>query len=446
MRDLDESAFSTLRRRLGQVYADEGVARVLGATSMCEWFATREQRVQGVADCAMSSATGVLTKLWVLGETVPLRAVREALGSPADVLTAAGWLEGVGDDHQRSPLSILPCNDLWVVTDHLHSQDKPESVFFPDSSSVNLFCCLPESKGHHLDIGTGCGMTAIAAARNGQEVDVNDLNPRALTLTRMAFALNGCPRPNIREGDFTSIEGQFDSIAFNLPLPSGAGGVTDDEPIHSRSNRGDILREVLEWLPGRLLPRAVSVLHARFPDDISGFGLYLEKLCAGSRLQGLAVYAPDKGTGNYGVLVLRRTGLVGFKCLKIDPNDTAWREHWGWQAVSDLLDARQVSIPPAPLSRLRIASWIRPLARVKLLLEGGWRIEAMQLFGVELSYTEAQAFLLLGEGHTLEKAANSLASTFSITRDVAEKTVGQLAVRLLSAGLAALDRSGSTEP
>jgi hypothetical protein len=437
MHSLNSQEFSSLRQRLSLHFTDKLVAEVLGANSMCEWFVTRKDKPVNIPTDREDSTTVSLTNLWVLGEAVPEQLVQHALGDLAKCLSNAGWLIPSDEECMQSSLSILPCDGLWLVTDHMRNQDQSDSVFFPDSSSVNSFCCFPRSDGPHLDVGTGCGLTALAAARNGQEVEINDVNARALTLTQIGFKLNGFTSPRIHEGDFARVDGRFNSIAFNLPVPSDAG-MSPTEPVHSRSPRSDLLEKMFDWLPAHLALGGLVVVHTRFPDDILGFGRSLETICSSLGWRGLAVHAPNNGTGFFGVLVLQREGSAGFKSIEFDPNDTVWRTHWEWPAILDLLRAKPVSDSLSLTSHLELVPWVRPLARMSIAPDGKWGVETVKLFRVELSGADAQAFRLLAEGRSLEETIEYVSGRFSLTRDQAEGSVNQLATRLLSAGLATL--------
>ena len=69
-----------------------------------------------------------------------------------------------------------------------------------------------------LDLGTGCGVQSLHLARHADEVVATDLNPRALDLARITFALNGTT-VDLRLGDlYQPVAGErFDLIATNPP-------------------------------------------------------------------------------------------------------------------------------------------------------------------------------------------------------------------------------------
>ena len=70
-----------------------------------------------------------------------------------------------------------------------------------------------------LDLGCGCGIQALLAARHSAHVIATDINPRALALTRLNSALNGFKNIETLEGRyFEPLQGKnFDLILANLP-------------------------------------------------------------------------------------------------------------------------------------------------------------------------------------------------------------------------------------
>jgi len=76
-----------------------------------------------------------------------------------------------------------------------------------------------------LDVGTGCGILAIVAARKAKKVIATDVNPHAVKCARLNAKVNGVtPKMEVRIGDlFQPIRKteRFDAIVFNAPyLPS----------------------------------------------------------------------------------------------------------------------------------------------------------------------------------------------------------------------------------
>ena len=76
-----------------------------------------------------------------------------------------------------------------------------------------------------LDLGTGSGVCALAAARHSRHVVAVDINPAAVRCTRVNALLNGQEgRIEVRQGDlFAPVAGErFDLVLFNPPFQLGA--------------------------------------------------------------------------------------------------------------------------------------------------------------------------------------------------------------------------------
>jgi release factor glutamine methyltransferase len=76
-----------------------------------------------------------------------------------------------------------------------------------------------------LDIGTGCGMVAIIAAKKAKHVIATDVNPHAVNCARLNAKINGvASKVDVRLGDLFHPIGKterFDVVVFNAPyLPS----------------------------------------------------------------------------------------------------------------------------------------------------------------------------------------------------------------------------------
>jgi release factor glutamine methyltransferase len=76
-----------------------------------------------------------------------------------------------------------------------------------------------------LDLGTGSGVGAVFAARQGATVIAVDVNPAAVRCARINSLLNGVEeRVEVRQGDlFAPVAGErFDLVLFNPPYYRGA--------------------------------------------------------------------------------------------------------------------------------------------------------------------------------------------------------------------------------
>ena len=80
-----------------------------------------------------------------------------------------------------------------------------------------------------LEIGTGCGILAILAAKKAKHVVACDINPEALKCAEHNAKLNGVEIEVIKSNMFNNVKGKFDLIIFNPPyLPSSPLDREDD--------------------------------------------------------------------------------------------------------------------------------------------------------------------------------------------------------------------------
>ncbi len=104
------------------------------------------------------------------------------------------------------------------------------SVFNPQLLRTGAFFagCLDaavvSSEARVLDMGTGSGVCALAAARHARSVVAVDVNPAAVRCARLNVLLNQMERRiEVRGGDlFAPLQGeQFDLVLFNPPFVRG---------------------------------------------------------------------------------------------------------------------------------------------------------------------------------------------------------------------------------
>ncbi|UDF05002.1 50S ribosomal protein L11 methyltransferase [Asticcacaulis sp. AND118] len=113
-----------------------------------------------------------------------------------------------------------------------------------------------------LDVGTGCGAIAIAAARRGAKVHAVDIDPAAVALARRNVAANGVAnRVTLSEGkvlQFASapdVPERFDYIAANLWFPIRLWGFNQEH--HSLMR---VQKRFLSQVFGLLAPGGQALL------------------------------------------------------------------------------------------------------------------------------------------------------------------------------------------
>jgi release factor glutamine methyltransferase len=101
-----------------------------------------------------------------------------------------------------------------------------ENVYEPAEDSFLFAENLPVERSTRIvDVGTGCGILAIAAAKNAERVLAVDLNPHAIRCALRNAKLNGViDKMDFVQGDLLGAckaYGKFDLILFNAPyLPA----------------------------------------------------------------------------------------------------------------------------------------------------------------------------------------------------------------------------------
>ena len=122
-----------------------------------------------------------------------------------------------------------------------------------------------------LDMGTGSGVCALAAARRARRVVAVDVSPAAVRCARLNALLNGLDdRVNVREGDlFAPLDGErFDLVLFNPPFLIGAPKDHRDAAWRSE----DAARRFAAGLGEHLKPHgAALVLLSSFGDACALF-------------------------------------------------------------------------------------------------------------------------------------------------------------------------------
>jgi hypothetical protein len=167
-------------------------------------------------------AFATLARLFLLGLSVPAAEVEKAL-APLDVddLAALGLVHSTRGF--RATVRLVPHGDYYLASDLAGDSlaDSPgDWVPGVQAPSVTLAkLAVRRRASAALDLGTGCGIQALLAAKHSDRVVATDVNPRALRFAAFNAALNGIDSLEQREGDFFApvVGEQFDLIVANPP-------------------------------------------------------------------------------------------------------------------------------------------------------------------------------------------------------------------------------------
>ncbi len=220
-------------------YTVDGVAGLLGPVA--EAALGRHETVPARrAAAADAGPLGTLVRLFLLQLPVPQAEAAAVL--PLDVAVGLGAV-GADGDEVRARLDVRPYGEhraatdptagggpWWVVSDlgtgldGVHRPLGAEHVLGVGGASTTLAQLTPRDPvGRTLDLGTGCGVQALHAARHSGHVVATDLSRRALQLAGLTAALSGVPL-ELRAGDLLEpVAGEsFDLVVSNPPFVIGA--------------------------------------------------------------------------------------------------------------------------------------------------------------------------------------------------------------------------------
>jgi methylase of polypeptide subunit release factors len=215
----DAATLAGLRSALAQVgYSDDAVNEALGPRPP---FARtrREVYLRRLLDAGPISA---LVRLFRLGEPIDDEEAAAVL-APADVdaLVDAGLLERRADT-VVSNVELSSYAGLLLAHDRVAEASAPESwhVLFGSASKTLAALTIRQRAGSALDLGTGCGVQALLAARHADRVVATDVSTRALTFARINAAVNELENVEFAQGDlFEPVAGErFDLIVSNPPF------------------------------------------------------------------------------------------------------------------------------------------------------------------------------------------------------------------------------------
>ncbi len=121
-----------------------------------------------------------------------------------------------------------------------------------------------------LDMGTGSGVGAVAAARLGATVVAVDINPHAVRCARINALLNHVEgRVEVRQGNlFAPVAGErFDLVLFNPPFFRG----TPRHILDAAWRSEDVPERFAAGLPGHLTPGGRALLLLSTDGDAPAF-------------------------------------------------------------------------------------------------------------------------------------------------------------------------------
>jgi hypothetical protein len=214
----DGQSLADLRAVLERAdYTNERIEAVLGVGELSaapEETAVHRRRLDG------DDPFSTIARLFLVGEAVEIPAVETALRPVSlDSMAALGLLENERD-HVRASARLLPHGDYYLASDHIAvepSSNWVAGIHAPSVTLAKLAVRLPVAAT--LDLGTGCGIQALLAAKHSERVVATDVNERALAFARFNARLNGIDVVEFRQGDLFGpvADERFGLIVANPP-------------------------------------------------------------------------------------------------------------------------------------------------------------------------------------------------------------------------------------
>lgn len=222
-------------------------------------------------------ALAVLARLFVLGMPQPTVLVDAALPGTR----GAGLVDlrlAVAEGGSIRPLALVRPQSYadddgdggwWIASDldegALGGALPEDHVLGVGGASLTLAGLqLPTPAERGLDLGTGCGIQALRARRNVQNVVATDVSERALRFTELNALLNGVDGIEVRAGSlFAPVAGErFDRIASNPPfvITPRVAGVPEYEYRDGGMTGDDLVAEVVRHVGEYLAPGGVAQL------------------------------------------------------------------------------------------------------------------------------------------------------------------------------------------
>lgn len=324
---------AALRRDLDQAgFTVDGVAELLG--EVARGALHREQRVPALRRTrATGTPAATLTRVLMLGDEVSAAELDAALpGTGADGARRLGLVRRAGADGTdavRAVVDLRPYDaddaagaaHWWVASDPGELATggtlRPDHVLGIGGASITLAqVTVRDPRRRVLDLGTGCGVQALHAARHSDAVVATDISARALGFAAFNAALAG-EAFDLRRGSMLEpVAGEeFDLVVSNPPFvitPAAAydAGLPVMEYRDGRRGGDDLVRDLVTGVGEHLAPGGVAQLlgnweHHRGGDWRDRVLGWLEE----SGLDGWVVQREVQDPAEYAELWLRDGGL-----------------------------------------------------------------------------------------------------------------------------------------
>jgi SAM-dependent methyltransferase len=178
------------------------------------------------------------------------------------------------------PPPLLQCRldlieNLYLFSDWPGAD--PNEVLPPGETTAILYRAARSAcpAGRVLDLGCGSGTLALLLAPHVRHATGTDINPRAITLSRLNAEVNGIDNVEFRVGSlYQPIDSErFDLIVCQPPYVPRTAGQPQHLFLHGGERGDELAREIIAGLATHLTPPGRALIFSDWP------------LTAGERLQ-----------------------------------------------------------------------------------------------------------------------------------------------------------------
>lgn len=304
-----------------------------------------------------STPLDTLIRLFLVEVAVDVQRLKSAI-RPMQLET---WLEAglveISWNSVEAAVKILPYQNLWLAFDRtrmLQTNRRSNYVMGIGSSTLTLSnLVVRKNVGCTLDLGTGCGIQALLAARHSDHVVATDLNPRAVRMAEFNARLNGLTHVECVLGDlFEPVQGQrFDLVITNPPF------VISPEKRYIYRDGGmpadDICRKIVQEVPHYLNEGGFCQILCNWIETIGqDWRQRLAGWFAGTGCDAWVMRSESRDAATYASTWIRHT--------ERDNPDQYARRFEKWMAYYDQLDIEAISAGLITMRRSSDhANWFR---------------------------------------------------------------------------------------
>ncbi len=258
---------------LGDLLDEIGYAALYDLSAGGALFPGDRSAARRLADALPGEARAVL-RLCALDTPVPAGELPVDVGAVARRLLDAGLARQEPEGLRLDDLVVVPVLSGRLLTATPPGWRPPGARSgrgYIGEDSLRLARALPDAAGRAvLDVGTGCGIQGLLAARGAARRVLTDVEERSLALSRLNAVLNRCEDAEVRAGaGYAPVAGErFDLIVCLPPyLPAlGAGDAT----VATGADGLGLLRALLEGAADHLVPGGALVCFAQLLCDDDG--------------------------------------------------------------------------------------------------------------------------------------------------------------------------------